>query len=97
MLKLYYCVMESKELQIKIDQVWRRNFKWEGIEYIAYYKTSIKNSNNMWKLELLFSKPCLPIGYSLDKNPWISKRLLLQRYEYLSNKIDLKTIKVLYG
>lgn len=92
--------MDKKEpiVHFKVGLVLRREFRWDNITYKAFYILKQKNSNNMWYIERLWSKPEVPIKLQdqFDKQ-FMSKEIILRFLEMLGNDIKIETLKVLFG
>lgn len=84
-----------KDPHLKLGQVWVRVRKWNGVEYTVFFKLKEKNSNNMWRLELLFANPELPEDY--PKEEWWSKERILDYMKLVAKSANVQTLKVLFA
>ena len=90
--------MEKKpEVYLKVGQVWLRERKIRGIAYKMYYRIDIKNSNNMWHMQLIVSTPANPPQVEQYTQEWWHKDRILESMSLIANEADIKTIIVLYG
>lgn len=87
--------MEPKLPYLRIGQVWRRHRRWDNTDYTMYFRLKAKNSNNMWQLELLMSKP--EVDPDMPKEEWWHRDRILEHMTFIANKANVDTVKVLFG